>query len=54
MLSALALIFLFKLLPATIVAAINRLDPVFWLESIAIIAFGISWFTKGDGLLKDQ
>lgn len=26
---------------------------VFWLESIAIIAFGVSWFVKGEGLLKD-
>jgi hypothetical protein len=32
---------------------LNRLDPVFWLESLAIIAFGVAWFTKGEGILKD-
>jgi hypothetical protein len=30
--------------------AILQLDPVFWLEAIAVIAFGISWLTKGEGL----
>jgi uncharacterized protein YndB with AHSA1/START domain len=29
------------------------LDPVFWLESIAIMAFGLSWMTKGEAILKD-
>lgn len=26
---------------------------VFWLEAIAIWAFGLSWFTKGEGFLRD-
>jgi hypothetical protein len=26
------------------------LEPVFWLESIALWAFGIAWFVKGEGL----
>ncbi|MFK8186458.1 MAG: DUF998 domain-containing protein [Phormidesmis sp.] len=30
------------------------IDVVFWLEAIAVIAFGISWFVKGEGLLKDK
>ncbi len=30
------------------------LHPVFWLESLAIWAFGVSWFVKGEALLKDQ
>ena len=25
--------------------------PVFWLESIAVMVFGVSWFTKGESLL---
>ncbi len=33
---------------------VNRLDPVFWLEAIAIWAFGWSWFVKGEGILKDR
>lgn len=27
--------------------------PVFWLETIALWAFGISWLTKGEAILKD-
>ena len=27
--------------------------PVFWLEALALWAFGISWVTKGEMLLKD-
>jgi hypothetical protein len=27
--------------------------PVFWLESAAIVLFGISWFVKGEAILKD-
>ncbi len=33
---------------------IDRFDPVFWLESIAVITFGFSWFVKGEGLLGDE
>ncbi|HTL39332.1 MAG TPA: DUF998 domain-containing protein [Methylomirabilota bacterium] len=28
--------------------------PVFWLEALAIILFGISWFVKGEAILKDE
>jgi len=30
------------------------LKPVFWLESIAVVAFGISWLVKGEAIFKDQ
>lgn len=33
---------------------VGRLDPVFWLESTAVVAFGVSWLTKGEAILKDQ
>lgn len=36
------------------VSALQRYHPVFWLEAIAIEAFGISWLTKGEAILKDQ
>lgn len=36
---------------STSVAAIK---PVFWLESLALWAFGVSWFVKGETLLKDE
>src|SRR5713226_3366780 len=32
---------------------VEWLSPVFWLESLAIIAFGASWLTKGETILKD-
>jgi hypothetical protein len=27
--------------------------PIFWLEAFAIEAFGVSWFVKGEAILKD-
>ena len=33
---------------------VERLTPVFWLESAAIVAFGFSWLTKGETILKDR
>jgi len=29
-------------------------SSIFWPETIAIIAFGIAWLTKGQAILKDQ
>ena len=34
-------------------AQLARFDPVFWLESSAVVAFGVSWFVKGEAILKD-
>jgi hypothetical protein len=31
-----------------------ELKPVFWLESLALWAFGLSWMTKGEVLLEDR
>lgn len=33
---------------------LTKYKPVFWLESIALLAFGISWLVKGDTLFKDS
>jgi hypothetical protein len=46
----LALIALINLLPT---GAIDGLQPVFWLETVASVAFGVSWLVKGETLLKD-
>lgn len=35
-------------------APVFALHPTFYLESLAIVAFGISWFVKGDTILKDE
>lgn len=32
----------------------NKFKPVFWLEWIALLAFGISWLVKGEIVLKDH
>ena len=41
-------------LPDNIKASLVPYDPLFWLESIAIIAFGFSWLCKGEAILKDE
>jgi hypothetical protein len=46
----LALIALLNLLPP---GPIDDLQPVFWLETIASVSFGVSWLIKGETLLKD-
>jgi hypothetical protein len=38
----------------TVKTLLERLSPVFWLESLAVVAFGVSWLTKGETILKDQ
>ncbi|KUG09047.1 hypothetical protein [Solirubrum puertoriconensis] len=35
-------------------AALRPYKPVFWLEGIALISFGISWLTKGEFLFPDS
>lgn len=34
--------------------ALDQLNPRFWLEAIAIFAFGVSWLVKGEAILKDE
>ena len=31
-----------------------RLDPVFWLETVVLLSFGISWLTKGQLFFRDE
>jgi hypothetical protein len=35
-------------------APIQGIRPLFWLEAIAVVAFGISWLVKGEAILKDK
>jgi len=35
-------------------APIQGIHPLFWLEAIAVVAFGISWLVKGEAILKDK
>jgi hypothetical protein len=48
------LIVIYILLPDQVASPIEVYKPVFWLESIAVVAFGISWLTKGEAILKDE
>lgn len=51
-LACLFLILIVRLLLAN--ARLERLSPVFWLESVATMSFGVSWLTKGETILKDR
>jgi hypothetical protein len=48
------LIALFYLLPDEVALHFESYHHVFWLESLALIAFGVSWLTKGEAFLKDK
>lgn len=48
------LIVIHTLLPDGVKSSIKAYSPVFWLEGIAIVTFGISWLTKGEAILKDK
>jgi hypothetical protein len=50
-LACIALIVVATFMPGD--ANMKKLGVVFWLESIAIVAFGVSWFTKGEAILGD-
>lgn len=54
MVAALILIAIHALLPAGTKQALSLYKPVFWLEAIAVLAFGISWLIKGEAILKDS
>ena len=51
-LACIALIILINLFPCN--SSLKNLAPIFWLESAAIATFGISWFVKGEAILKDE
>ena len=34
-------------------APIAKYHPLFWLEAVAIVAFGVAWLVKGETLFKD-
>ena len=32
----------------------EKYKPIFWFESLALVAFGVSWLVKGEIILKDE
>ena len=53
MAACILLTFVFFLVPP-VYTALAPYSPVYWLEAIAIIAFGVSWLVKGEAILKDE
>ena len=53
MLASLVFIALVKIWLERDFPQINSLKLAFWLETIALIAFGVSWLTKGQAIFKD-
>ena len=48
-------IVVYKLVLGGSESSLAWLKPVYWLESIAVVAFGVSWLTKGETVLfKDK
>lgn len=52
--ASIVLILLYSLLPEDIKKVLSPYNPIFWLESVAVLAFGMSWLTKGEAILQDQ
>lgn len=42
------------LIPMKFNPSVESLNPTFWLETFALISFGISWLVKGEVVLKDN
>ncbi len=51
--SCIVLIAVYFFLQDTLASHLKAYNPIFWLEALAILAFGISWFTKGEAILGD-
>jgi formate-dependent nitrite reductase membrane component NrfD len=53
MLVSIILILLIKVIP-WLGTHLAKFKPVFWLEWLALIAFGVSWLVKGKAMLADS
>ncbi|MEL6780264.1 MAG: DUF998 domain-containing protein [Cyanobacteria bacterium J06597_16] len=54
-LGAIALMAIYAFAPSSFKEPIEQiLDPIFWLEAFAVLAFGLSWYVKGEGILEDE
>jgi hypothetical protein len=43
-----------EVLPQPVVEPLSWLKAIYWLETISILAFGVSWFVKGGAIMKDE
>lgn len=54
MLVCIVLMSIYSFLPGKSVAFLSSAHPIYWLEALAIVAFGVSWLIKGETILKDE
>ena len=54
MIICVSLILLYKVILIGRFALLDFIKPVYWLEAIAISAFGLSWLTKGRAILNER
>jgi hypothetical protein len=54
MAAALFLIILYMFVLKYHYADLKRLNPVFWLECVVLLSFGVSWLTKGQLFFRDR
>ncbi len=48
---------MFAIVVLTIRSVVERRHPshwLFWCETVALVAFGVAWLTKGEGILRDR
>lgn len=53
-LGCVVLLILYFVLPKSFTDRLSDYKPLFWLESLALWAFGCSWLIKGEFLFKDE
>ena len=54
MILCILLIMLYLQVPKTDSTWLHAMNPIYWLEAIAISAFGLSWLTKGRAILNEK
>jgi hypothetical protein len=54
MFTCISILILYFALPAATRETLEALKPVYWLETIAIMAFGVSWLVKGGLFFRDH
>ena len=53
MAACILLMTIYTFLPEAASAPLKPYHPIFWLETTAILSFGVSWLTKGQAILQD-
>jgi hypothetical protein len=53
MIACLVIALVYLALPRGLQGMFTPLHPVYWMEAASLEAFGVSWFVKGEGILKD-